>query len=146
LSALFVAAVGYYALVLYPAISGNPDKPSAYSGLGAQAFIVTNVIMLAFVGVLHGVVAGRATAGKGGMIRTIALASYCIYLFHRPVWWGMCRAYEPASGPARLFYLAGIGTPIIYVLSSSIQRCYTTRIEVNAAGWIRRLAGAVAAR
>lgn len=58
-----------------------------------------------------------------------AYASFCVYLFHRPIILFMSRLYFPEYASYRLLYLIGLVLPAIFVISHGVQRIYDRYIR-----------------
>ena len=58
-----------------------------------------------------------------------AYASFCVYLFHRPIVLFISSLYIPESPFFRLLYLMGLVLPIIFIASYYIQRIYDRQIR-----------------
>jgi peptidoglycan/LPS O-acetylase OafA/YrhL len=54
----------------------------------------------------------------------LSYASYCMYLFHRVVFWFLLQVYHPKTALATLAYLVLIGLPLLYVITARIQSLY----------------------
>ena len=54
----------------------------------------------------------------------LSYASYCMFLFHRPIYILLTQLYSPESGGFRVIYLACFCVPCIGLLCYGIQRCY----------------------
>lgn len=91
-----------------------------------EYFITVNVIMLGFIIFTHeiGTIAASSKNIVLAFFRHAAFASYCVYLFHRHVWYVMLWVYRPDSGFIRLIYLAAVGIPLIALISWLIQTFY----------------------
>ena len=65
----------------------------------------------------------------------IAYASFCMYLFHRVIFYLITHIYSPSNNIYMVIYLTLIAVPIIYVTSFYLQKYYdriTRRIRANA--------------
>ena len=118
-----------YSLIIYPNIFNAAIKPSIFSFIGLYAFIVSNLLMIGFVIVSYECSKYFCNIGSYKKYKTIAYASYCMFLFHRPVWWAMTQIYNPKNSFVKLLYLLVIGIPLIITLSYYIQRWYDQLIE-----------------
>ena len=57
-------------------------------------------------------------------ISAVAYASFCMYLFHRPIYRQLRLLYFPKSAAAQLIYLVAFCLPVIWLLSYGIQKIY----------------------
>jgi peptidoglycan/LPS O-acetylase OafA/YrhL len=65
----------------------------------------------------------------------IAYASFCMYLFHRVIYYLITHIYSPSNNIYMVIYLTLIAVPIVYVTSFYLQKYYdriTRRIRANA--------------
>ena len=58
------------------------------------------------------------------LIKKIAYASFCMYLFHRVIFYIISNTYIPSVQISAIIYLTLVGVPIIYFLSYYFQRFY----------------------
>ncbi len=88
----------------------------------AGSILVINCVMVSFTWLV------RLMSVKGIKLskyfKALSYSSYCIYLFHRPVWWALLRLENPYDPGTRLLYLAFAGVPVIILLSYAIQKGY----------------------
>lgn len=56
----------------------------------------------------------------------LAYASFCMYLFHRVIYYLLLNVYYPPSNILTVCYLILIGVPVIYVVSAFAQKFYDT--------------------
>ncbi len=70
--------------------------------------------------------AGRVIASRVNyqIFLHLSYASYCMYLFHRVVFWLLLRVYHPETALATLVYLMLIGLPLLYLIAVQIQTFY----------------------
>jgi len=130
-SAVFVVilCMVIYSLIIYPGIFKGDAKPSIFSFIGLYAFIVTNLLMIGFVIASYGFSKYLCNICCSRKFRTIAYASYCMFLFHRPIWWAMLKINNPSNSIIKLLYLVLLGIPLIILLSYYLQRCYDELIS-----------------
>lgn len=62
--------------------------------------------------------------GKSNIIQKLSYATFCMYLFHRVVYWGLLKIYIPDTNVMKVLYLACVGMPAIYFLSIGLQKRY----------------------
>lgn len=55
---------------------------------------------------------------------SIAYASYCMYLFHRPIIFFAINLYFPVGGTSRIFYLVILVLPLVFIVSYYLQKSY----------------------
>ncbi|MGA1863756.1 MAG: acyltransferase family protein [bacterium] len=58
------------------------------------------------------------------IIINLSYASYCMYLFHRVVFYLLLKIYHPKTDIFILVYLGFIGLPLIYLLAKKAQSAY----------------------
>ena len=63
------------------------------------------------------------------IILKISNASFCMYLFHRVVYWGLLKLYTPHSKVLIVIYLLALGVPLTYYLSATTQEYYDRHLE-----------------
>lgn len=63
------------------------------------------------------------------LVNYIGSASFCIFLFHRPIWTVMYWLYPEKSYLQSLFIL-GVGIPLIVFISYQIQSLYNARLSL----------------
>ena len=54
----------------------------------------------------------------------LSYASFCMYLFHRIIFYFLLQIYTPGSNLLTVFYLSIIGFPLIFILSERLQGGY----------------------
>jgi peptidoglycan/LPS O-acetylase OafA/YrhL len=123
LALIFVIVVSLYVAFIYPK-EIPPVRPSLLSSVGLSSFILLNSIMLSFVPLVFAIARGIVRSGRCALLQRIGYASFCIYLFHRPVWWLMADIYSPANAKTKVLYLALLGIPVSIFLSYYLQRFY----------------------
>ncbi len=84
--------------------------------------LVMNCIMVSFTWLVRLISRRAITLSK--YFKALSYSSYCIYLFHRPVWWTLLRLENPYDPETRLLYLAFVGVPVIILLAYAIQKGY----------------------
>jgi peptidoglycan/LPS O-acetylase OafA/YrhL len=125
-AALLVAGVALYGARLHPLLDAA-NRPGLFSATGLFAFVLTNVVMVSCAALTYwAATSGAAPAAEGQdrMLGKVAYASYCVYLFHRPIWWGMTALWDPAAPVAKLAYLGLAGIPFIVLFGYHAQRAY----------------------
>jgi len=58
-------------------------------------------------------------------------ASFCMYLYHRIIYWSLIKAYHPPTNALTIFYLACIGVPLVFVISEFLQTGYDRLTHVR---------------
>lgn len=58
------------------------------------------------------------------LYKNLAYASFCMYLFHRVIYYILASIYRSPSQPVMLVYLFFIGVPLIYLVSFIFQKKY----------------------
>ncbi len=107
----------------------------AASGLLAFAFLRTNdgsvmslLLRTAFtvcaMPLMTALGAAGARATSRRLYARIACASFCMYLFHRIVFYLLIKAWNPGSDLLVVFYLLLAGLPLLYWISSLAQGRY----------------------
>lgn len=97
------------------------------------SFLTINFWMMGFVVFSYYVL--RYLPDRGltfGIVEKIAYASYCMYLFHRPVWSLVGKVIEQGVSPNNeflfSFLLIVISLPALFILCSKIQQSYDQRV------------------
>lgn len=54
----------------------------------------------------------------------VAYASFCMYLFHRVIFYGITNIYTPSDNIHTVVYLTLLAVPVIYVASFYTQKGY----------------------
>lgn len=62
-------------------------------------------------------------------IKWISYSSFCMYLFHRPVYIFLLWIFNPKSNILQIGYLVLLGVPITFLLATIIQCSYDTLID-----------------
>lgn len=103
--------------------------------LGAFLLIscIASCIMISFAWLVR--LISSKGAGISKYFKILSYSSYCIYLFHRPVWWALLKMDYPADPMSRLFYLGLIGIPLIILISYTIQKAYDWAYRKAPWGW-----------
>ncbi len=91
---------------------------------GMSDLVVRNLIILGLVFLIFAVAKVIVRTGQHVLVQRMAYASYCIYLFHRPVWWLMMDLYNPANGKIKVLYLGLLGIPLTVFASYHLQKFY----------------------
>ncbi len=107
--------------------------------------IVTIVPMIALCSLFVVMLAREIRLGPGGLrsgVLALSCASYCMYLFHRPVYILANRFYFPATPWMQVVYLVGVCLPVVILLSYVVQKGYDGIVN-NVSAW---LGGALEAR
>jgi peptidoglycan/LPS O-acetylase OafA/YrhL len=130
LSLVFVIFVYLYVAFIYPE-KIPPVKPSFLSFVGMKAFVLLNLIMLSFVPIVFALAKRIVRTDRYVFLQKIAYASYCMYLFHRPVWWIMVDIYNPANVKFKAAYLALLGIPVTIIVSYYLQKFYDRYFEAR---------------
>jgi peptidoglycan/LPS O-acetylase OafA/YrhL len=125
---LFISFVCLYVAFIYPE-KIPPGRPSFLSFIGMNAFVLENLIMLSFVSIVFALARVIVRTDRYAFLQKIAYASYCIFLFHRPVWWIMVDIYNPADVKFKAVYLALLGIPLTIFVSYYLQKFYDRYFE-----------------
>jgi len=126
---LFSLAIYLYSKFIYPNIFLSDSKPALFSFVGLGAFVDVNLIMLTFTIIIYKISKYLCMLKIFNVFKFVASASYCMFLFHRPVWWSMAQIYKPDSKIFLLLYIALFGTLVVIVLSYYFQKIYDIYIE-----------------
>ena len=119
-----LACIWTYVRYVYPVISSASHKPGLFSLVGMLAFCLTNLIMITSVVIMYHL-AGRIANGQNiSILEKISYASYCMYLFHRPLWWVMSKIFLSEHPLIQLSYMSLLGIPLIFLSSYFIQKLY----------------------
>lgn len=70
-----------------------------------------------------------STLVKKDIYMKISYASFCIYLFHRVIFFILIRIYTPPHNIYIILYLALIGLPLIYLVSVTVQSYYDSILD-----------------
>lgn len=119
---LFVASTFLYASYIFPVLNNNDVTPKLFSVFSLSAFVLLNIIMLSFVVLVHYTCTKIKLSLR--IVFLVSYASYCIYLFHRPIWAIMLNIHEPRDDGIRGIYLSLVGVPIIVFASYYMQKWY----------------------
>ena len=116
LAILFFSSVCLYALYIYQ------SRMVLLSTGGLGAFLLTSCITISFAWLVR--LLSLKGAGVSKYFKILSYSSYCIYLFHRPIWWALLKMDYPADPMMRLAYLGLIGIPVTILISYAIQKTY----------------------
>jgi len=58
------------------------------------------------------------------MIKEFSHASYCMYLFHRIIYFSLLKIYDPKIDTYNIIYLTVLGLPLLYYVSKRVQIIY----------------------
>ena len=122
LGLIFFASIYLYVSKIYPAIYATEITPPLFSFVSMSALLLLNSIMISFVCIIHYL--AKIIKVQLRVFFFISYSSYCIYLFHRPIWGVMLKILEPENVTVRLAYLTLVGIPVMIVMSYAIQRLY----------------------
>ena len=61
---------------------------------------------------------------QSSIVATLSYSSFCMYLFHRPIFSVTQSIFFPNSEIAQVIYLLGVGVPLIILISWLIQKLY----------------------
>jgi peptidoglycan/LPS O-acetylase OafA/YrhL len=84
---------------------------------------MSTIPSLLFIGKFLSNIIGKSVYGK------IAYASFCMYLFHRVIFYLMMNSYSPGSNFHTVIYLTLAGVPIIFAISFYAQKYYDRLIS-----------------
>ncbi|HDL01348.1 MAG TPA: hypothetical protein ENH23_03855 [candidate division Zixibacteria bacterium] len=62
--------------------------------------------------------------GKSKIIALLSYSTFCMYLFHRIIYWGLLKIYIPDTNAMIVVYLACAGIPALYFVSTGLQAGY----------------------
>jgi peptidoglycan/LPS O-acetylase OafA/YrhL len=62
--------------------------------------------------------------GESKIIQALSYASFCMYLFHRVIYWALLKFYTPETNIMIVVYLACVGIPSICLVSIGLQKGY----------------------
>jgi hypothetical protein len=92
-------------------------------------FIAKNLVILLLVFIAFAFAKLIIRTHRYVFLQKIAYASYCMYLFHRPVWWLMVDIYNPGNVEVKALYLALLGIPLTIFFSYYLQKFYDRYFE-----------------
>ena len=69
------------------------------------------------------------------LISNIAYATFCIYLFHRPIYEGLMLLYFPENPIFQIIYLVCLGLPVIVMIAWMIQKSYDRSMKCLKKRW-----------
>lgn len=141
---VFLVTVYCYTSYIYPAIFQSENKPALFSVLGGLAFFSVNLIMLTFVNIVHFLFVSflkysnktKRQSSAFWLAEKISFASFCMFLFHRPIWWAMLKIFNPANDIYRILYLFALGVPVIILSSYFVQKFYNQQVYPVFDKWI----------
>lgn len=122
--AVLLAGSAVYVGYVYPRIFSPTVKPALFSPLGLGAMALSNLVMLACVVLVWHLASRRASWGEREWVRRLSCASYCMYLFHRPVWWCLSHVTGRERLGLQLAVHVLVGIPLVAVGSWYLQRAY----------------------
>jgi len=111
-----------YVAHISPIIFGSDIRPPLFSSTSLNALFLLNFIMISFAWITHYLSMKINIFLKS--FELISYLSYCMYLFHRPVWGIMLKIYEPQNAMLRGIYLAVLGIPTLLICSFYLQKGY----------------------
>jgi hypothetical protein len=112
-----------YSRFIYPPTILASRQPPLFSFISLMALVVTNIIMIAVIPVSYVLFKQRWMARCSSVFSFVAYASYCMYLFHRPFWWGLSKIYYPVSLAGQQMYSVA-SIPILIIVCFFIQKRY----------------------
>jgi peptidoglycan/LPS O-acetylase OafA/YrhL len=71
-------------------------------------------------------------------VRLLAYSSYCMYLFHRPVYKSLTRLWIPVSHEMRYIYLLTAGLFLTIAISWVVQTLYDRSVTAVTGAWSRK--------
>ncbi len=71
------------------------------------------------------------------VMRLLAYSSYCVYLFHRPVYKSLMKLWTPASHEMRYVYLLTVGLFLTIGISWVVQTLYDRMVSAVGGAWSR---------
>jgi peptidoglycan/LPS O-acetylase OafA/YrhL len=119
-----IISIHYFVSSLYPVISNSQVKPRVFSLIGASTLINLNLFMISFVIIVYFISRKNGKVSELKWIKNISYASYCMFLFHRPIWALVSHYTTTSYRLMNLFILIFIGIPMIYLFSYFIQKFY----------------------
>lgn len=124
---VFVAVVIYFAVVDPLALADS--KLVTLKGAFFQKYLILNALMFSFVITAYNVCKWLAQCfnWQSGL-QFISYISYCMYLFHRPIWYVMSQLLVNQVSVDNKYLLLTIlitcGLPLIIAVSYALQRVY----------------------
>ena len=121
---LLASIIIFYFRFAYHSIYTSGIKPALFSLVSLETFILVNLIMICFV--FWSIALFNSSNGRNPskIISFISYSSYATYLFHRPVWWLMTKAYNPHGKFEILAYMMGLGIPLAVLTGYYAQSLY----------------------
>ncbi|MDD5569383.1 MAG: acyltransferase family protein [Candidatus Pacebacteria bacterium] len=120
--AILISACIYIIFVYPKTVLHFPIKPSLLSFPSLAAMVLTNIIMASFVIITYYLSRHLTPPTFYSKIAKISYASFCMYLFHRPILYGLLQIFNPANIFIKTGYLILIGVPIVVFISFFIQK------------------------
>lgn len=121
---IFMLSVTIYSVSIYPLIYFTINKPPLFSILGFNALVFSNIIILSFSILLFCFSNLIKKYKLFCLFEKIAYSSFCIYLFHRPIFSLLVFLYDPFDDLIRILYLIFFGLPLACISSYYIQKIY----------------------
>lgn len=125
---IFLTVSFFYVYFIYPPTIKSSRPTSLFSFISLGALLCTNIIMISFIPVSYTLFKTKWLARFSAAFSFIAYASYCMYLFHRPFWWGISKLYQPTSTMGQQIFNAAI-IPLLIVFCFYLQKAYDTCIN-----------------
>ncbi len=123
---VFVAMVAYFFLKFDPSVS--------LKGLSLEKYLLLNTLMFSYVITTYNVcswLSQRFNFQSG--LKSISYISYCVYLFHRPIWATLSQVLVNQFGVDNRYWLLAIliifGLPLIVAVAYGLQSAYDRRIR-----------------
>jgi peptidoglycan/LPS O-acetylase OafA/YrhL len=137
-AAVLVVAVGAYMQYVYPlTVLHIPLKPALLSLPSLASLLLANWIMLCFVFILLFLAKYLVSCAKVyRCLCIISYASFCMYLFHRPIWYILLTLYNPMETAMKGCYLVFVGVPLIFITSYCAQYLYDKTIVAHIKNWL----------
>jgi len=129
---IILGSIFLYVKTIYPYVASN-YHPEFISAISLTAFILVNIIMICFF-LLVREAGSRIIIPR--FISVISYSTFCMFLFHRPLWWLLLKLYFPQNEILRSMYLIIIGTPLLIAGSYILQQRYD-KLSAGLSGGLR---------
>ena len=95
------------------------------NALALKVLTVVPMITICSLFVVMMIKDSKVTSNKARtIIMGLSYASYCMYLFHRPIYILANKFYFPVNQSLQVFYLVGICLPCVILFSYGVQKTY----------------------
>ncbi len=120
-AAIFAVAIYVYIFVLSKGLLEG--RSSFLSPVNVLIFTLLNVIMITGIIITYNVSRLNHASAIDGLGK-LAYSSYCVYLFHRPVWWITLQVVKPSSHAGLALLLGIVGLPLTIAIAYFVQKLY----------------------